>query len=119
MSTNGINQSAISALTGGGTGINNITGAATSSKSKAASEDASAVQNFMDYMKETPAQRFEDQWLKAHGLTQKDLDAMPADKRQAILKQMADDIKRQVQQAAQNTMKKTSGPSSIASAITG
>ena len=85
--------------------------AAGGAKSKAAQEDAQAVTNFMDYMKETPAQRFEDQWLAAHGLTEKDLEKMSPDKRAAITKQMADDMKKQMQDA----VKKASGKTGVAS----
>lgn len=108
MSSGGINQSALSALTSNAaTGINTITGAATGSK--AAQEGSSAVQNFMSYMKETPAQRFEDSWLAAHGLTEKSLNAMPAQQREAILKQMAEDMKKQVQQQTQAAQAKPTG----------
>lgn len=60
----------------------------------------SVVQKFLDYMKETPAQRMEDSWLSGHHLTRAQLDAMPADQRTAILKQMADDIRDQAQKSA-------------------
>jgi hypothetical protein len=64
----------------------------------------SAEQAFLDYMKETPAQKLEDQWLAAHHLTRKQLDAMPPKQREAILKEMQADIERQLKQ---QTEKKT------------
>jgi hypothetical protein len=112
MSTMGINQAAVGAATG-------LTGGTSAAgTSKAAQEDSTAVTNFLNYMKESPAQRLEDAWLAAHGLTEKDLLAMSPDKRQAILKQMADDIKRQLQQATQNALKKN-GAGAVAAAISG
>ena len=55
-------------------------------------------------MKETPAQKLEDQWLAAHHLTRKQFDAMPPKQREAILKEMQADIERQLKQ---QTEKKT------------
>ncbi|MDY0884529.1 hypothetical protein ACFPL7_04085 [Dongia soli] len=55
------------------------------------------AQDFLDYMKKTPAQRMVDAWLKQHNLTQEELNAMPADQREAITKQMAADLKAQMQ----------------------
>jgi hypothetical protein len=56
------------------------------------------AQAFLDYMKKTPYQRMVDAWLKQHNLTQEELNAMPADQRAGILKQMAADLKEQMQQ---------------------
>lgn len=69
-----------------------------------------AEQTFLNYMKETPAQRMEDAWLASHHLTRKDLDAMSPEKRQAIEKQMAEDIKHQIKQA---TDKKSAASTNI------
>jgi len=52
-------------------------------------------------MKETPAQRWEDSWLAAHGLTEQELNKMPAQQREAILKQMANDLKQKMEQKTQ------------------
>lgn len=81
--------------------------AAASAPSQSTSKGAQAAQNFLNYMKETPAQQMEDSWLAAHHLTEKDLAAMSPEKREAIEKQMAADIKRQLEQQAQN--KKNAG----------
>jgi len=64
---------------------------------KETAEGNAAVQSFLNYMKETPAQRMEDAWLAAHGLTQKELDAMSPAQRLAVQKQMADDIKTEIE----------------------
>ena len=55
-------------------------------------------QQFLDYMKKSPAERMVNSWLAAHHLTREDLEAMPPEKRDAILKQMAQDIKTEVEQ---------------------
>ncbi len=55
-----------------------------------------AKDTFLAYMKETPAQRMVDSWLKAHGLDQKKLDAMKPEDRDAVMKQMKDDIEQQL-----------------------
>jgi len=64
----------------------------------AASEDTSVEQQFLDYMKKSPAQKMIDAWLKAHHLTEKDLDEMTPEKREATLQQMASDIKNEMKQ---------------------
>lgn len=68
------------------------------SASSSGTTSETAEQKFLNYMKETPAQRLEDQWLAAHHLTRKELDAMPPKQREAILKQMAAEIKQQLKQ---------------------
>lgn len=57
---------------------------------KAAADQAKA--DFLDYAHETPEQRMEDNWLRAHGLDRKKLAAMNDDDREKILKQMREDI---------------------------
>jgi len=73
-----------------------------------AGEDG-AVKNFLDYMKKPVAQRLRDAWLSSHNLTEKDLAAMSAADREAIEKQMAADLKSQMQQQAQAKATATSG----------
>ncbi len=75
-----------------------------------ASAGDTAKQIFLNYMKESPAERLEDAWLASHHLTRKDLEAMSPEKRQAIEKQMAQDIKNQIKQA---TDKKASASTDI------
>ena len=78
--------------------LGNANSLAASSSSGSSSEDP--AQAFLDYMKETPAQQMEDAWLAAHHLTRKQLEARSPDQRQALEKQMAEDIKNQIKQAA-------------------
>jgi len=71
-------------------------------------------QAFLKYMKETPAQKLEDAWLKAHHLTREQLAAMPPAQREAIEKQMAADLKEKLkQQALDNANKKTGGNTDV------
>jgi hypothetical protein len=82
-------------------GVNNLSAlAATQNQggSSSSSSAASVEQTFLNYMKESPAQRMIDAWLKAHGLSEDALKKMPAAQREAIERQMADDIKKQVEQ---------------------
>ena len=104
-------------LTGSATDAQNVanlviskTSSKTTSNSTAQSSDLSdtnaggesqAVKDFLDYMKKPLAQRMEDAWLKAHGLTEADLAKMSSSERDAVEKQMAADIKSQMQQQAQ------------------
>jgi hypothetical protein len=83
-----------------------LTGASSLAKSQAASGSAgaqggdsgSALDFLTKYLNETPAQRMTDAWLKRHHLTEQQLESMPPDQQDAIRKQMADDIKKQIQE---------------------
>ena len=70
----------------------------------------SAVDEFLAYMKKSLAERMADAWLAAHGLDRDKLKAMKPAEREAVLKQMAEELKQQLQQAtaaAQSDRKKT------------
>jgi acyl-CoA reductase-like NAD-dependent aldehyde dehydrogenase len=60
----------------------------------------SAVDEFLAYMKKSLAERMADAWLAAHGLDREKLKAMKPDERDAVLKQMAEELKQQLAQAA-------------------
>src|SRR3569833_1653864 len=64
---------------------------------KAASN--SSVDEFLAIMKKPLAERMADAWLAAHGLDREKLKAMKPDERDAVLKQMAEELKQQLQQA--------------------
>jgi hypothetical protein len=63
----------------------------------ASSGGSDALQYLENYLKESPAQRMEDAWLAKHHLSESQLEAMPPAQRDAIKKQMADDIKQELQ----------------------
>lgn len=65
-----------------------------------ASGDA-AVDDFLAYMKKSLAERMADAWLAAHGLDRDKLKAMKPAERDAVLKQMAEELKQQLQQATE------------------
>jgi hypothetical protein len=74
-----------------------------------------AVDDFLAYMKKSLAERMADAWLAAHGLDRDKLKAMKPDERDAVLKQMAEELKQQLQQAAaaktKDKTKAAAGPS--------
>jgi len=70
----------------------------------------SAADDFLSYMKESPAERMADSWLAAHGLSKEKLAAMSPEQRDAVLKQMAKELQDQVAQTARaKAEKKTTG----------
>lgn len=58
-----------------------------------------AVDEFLAYMKKSLAERMADAWLAAHGLDREKLKAMKPADREAVLKQMAEELKQQLQEA--------------------
>lgn len=60
---------------------------------------SAAVDEFLAYMKKSLAERMADAWLAAHGLDRAKLKAMKPGEREAVLKQMAEELKQQLQQA--------------------
>jgi hypothetical protein len=80
-------------------GLNRTAASAdTNTATTAGTSTPSAADTFMAYMKESPAQRMIDTWLKAHGLDQAKLDAMSPQDREAVMKQMQQDIQDQLKQ---------------------
>lgn len=59
-----------------------------------------AESQFMDYMKKTPQERLEEDWLKRHGLTKEKLAQMSPAERQAVMDQMKKEIEEQMKNAA-------------------
>ena len=64
-----------------------------------------AGDEFLAYMKKSLAERMADAWLAAHGLDREKLKAMKPDERDAVLKQMAEELKQQREQAAKQGRK--------------
>lgn len=61
-----------------------------------ASKVPDAVENFLAEAKKTPAQRIRDDWLARHKMSEEDLASMPAEKREAIEKEIAEELKRKL-----------------------
>lgn len=58
--------------------------------------DTEAVNAFLTESKKTPAERIRDDWLARHKLTEEDLKSMPSDKREAVEKEIAEELKRKL-----------------------
>jgi hypothetical protein len=67
-------------------------------QSVGAGEDG--VQQFMDYMKETPAQRLFTSFLNSHHITQSQFDAMSPKQQQALTQQFEQQLKQQMAEAS-------------------
>ena len=61
-----------------------------------------AVQDFLDYAKKTPAERMRDAILKSMGLTEEDVKSMSPEKRKAV----EETIRQKIKQAAEDAAKK-------------
>jgi hypothetical protein len=66
---------------------------------------------FLSYMKKSVAERYIDAWLAAHNLSKEALAAMSPEDRQAVMKRMEEDIRRQIKEE----MEKKTGISAPAS----
>ncbi len=58
-----------------------------------------AEQEFMNFMKETPSQQYEDLWLQQHGLTKQSLAAMSPEDQKKIMDKMKQDIEQKIKDA--------------------
>jgi acyl-CoA reductase-like NAD-dependent aldehyde dehydrogenase len=77
--------------------------AGTATQTAAEKPGAKAVDDFLAYMKKSLAERMADAWLAAHGLDREKLKAMPPEQRDAVLKQMTQELKEQLTEAAAKT----------------
>src|SRR3954463_15160817 len=84
----------------GGMKIGAVTMAQAFPESESKPVSNKAVDDFLAYMKKSLAERMADAWLAAHGLDREKLKAMKPDERDAVLKQMAKELKDQIAQAA-------------------
>jgi len=89
-----------------GIGNSGASQATPQSSQSTAQSNSDIITSFLNYMKESPAQRMEDSWLAAHHLTRQELAAMPPSKRDAILKEMAADLKQEMMQQTENNLGK-------------
>jgi len=84
----------------GGMNIGAVTMAPALSEGESKPVSNKAVDDFLAYMKKSLAERMADAWLAAHGLDRAKLKAMKPAERDAVLKQMAKELKDQLSQAA-------------------
>jgi len=77
---------------------------------KKKAENESRRNEFLEDMKKTPAERMEEAWLRARGLTKEDLEAMEPEERAALLdemkQQIEDQIRREAEQKAKSPVEK-------------
>jgi hypothetical protein len=66
------------------------------SNDKVAAPKTSAADAFLAEAKKTPAQRIRDDWLARHKMSEEDLQAMDSKKREAVEKDIAEEIKRKL-----------------------
>jgi hypothetical protein len=99
VSSGGITPSS-SGSTGGISGAGSAS--AGSSSSAASQDDNSGVTEFMKYMQKTPAQRFQEAWLKQHGISPEKFAAMSPDEKKAITDQMKQDLQAKAKELAEN-----------------
>jgi hypothetical protein len=86
-------------------GASGVAAAPTVADASATARDSgldTAVQDFLDYAKKTPAERMRDAILKSMGLTEEDLKAMSPEKRKAV----EETIRQKIKQAAEEAAKK-------------
>lgn len=57
-----------------------------------------AAQEFMNYMKMTPAERMQESWLRQHGISKEEFDAMSVEEQQKIIAQMKQDIENDIKE---------------------
>ncbi|CAO3421660.1 hypothetical protein [Azospirillum endophyticum] len=58
--------------------------------------DTAAVTDFLAEAKKTPAERIRNDWLARHRMTEDDLNAMPPERRKAMEKEFAEELKRKL-----------------------
>jgi hypothetical protein len=93
-----------------------LTSSPSSSASSAASDPLVAdaptgdtSTDLMKFLKMTPAQKMDYQWMSSHHLTQQSLASMTSDQRDAIRQQMASDLKQKAQQTMDSQVAKSNG----------
>jgi hypothetical protein len=63
-------------------------------------DKADPVNEFLSYMDKTPAQRWQEAWLKQHGITPGDFAAMSPQERQKLMDQMQQELKQKMEDKA-------------------
>ena len=88
----------------------------TSSASSAASDPLMAIapsgnssDDIMKFLKMTPAQKMQYEWMSSHHVTQQSLASMTQDQRDALQEQMSADLKQKAQQATEAKAAKAGG----------
>ncbi len=79
-----------------------ISGVGSSSTYSFAASDTKAdpQQWFLDYMKKTPLERMQQDWMNSHGITKEKWDKMTDDERKAVVDKMTAEIKEKMREEA-------------------
>jgi hypothetical protein len=84
---------------------------AASGNSNDSSDDA--VQEFMNYAKETPAQRMFDNWLGSQNITQAEYNAMTPAQKQALIEKFEVQMKQELKSGLTGSSSSTATSSSV------
>ena len=89
---------------------------ASSSSSPAASDPLTSIApsgdtsaDLMKFLKMSPAQKMEYQWMSSHHITQQSLAAMTPDQRNALQQRMESDLKQKAQQTLESKTAQANG----------
>ncbi len=74
------------------------------SKTSAAKENAE-LKELIAFFNMSPEERAIRNWLEAHGYTEEEFEALPPEKKEALRKEMAAEIKEKIEQKAKETSK--------------
>ena len=64
------------------------------------------VKDFLEYMQMTPAERMERAWLKQHGISKEEFDAMSPAEKQKLMDEMKKDIAEKIKLNAEEESRK-------------
>lgn len=67
-------------------------------------KDKAALDEFTAYMKKSVAERMEEAWLKAHGMTKEQFEALPPEEKKAMIEEMRKDIEEKMKQEAEKKL---------------
>jgi hypothetical protein len=67
---------------------------------------SSAADEFMNYMKMTPAERMQANWLSSHGISKEKFEAMSPEEKQKLLAKMKHEIEEQIKKASDTNTRK-------------
>jgi len=70
-------------------------------------ETSGAVRAFLEYMAQTPEERYLDSFLRSKGMTQADFDAMSPDDQQALLQEFKEFVKQKVAEKSAEELAKS------------
>jgi hypothetical protein len=90
-------------VSGVGGGYGGIFGAG---GAKSQQKGGAAIDAFLKIAQAPQAEKLQEQWLRAHGLSKEKLAAMTPEKREAVIKEMTEEIKQQMKEAALQAQEK-------------